>query len=110
MLSDFYKLVVTTQGPTYPPSEIMDDKGNFVVIGNINLEGKDGECKQEWGAALVAQNNPLPPFGKNFPYKIIKFFDWQNIVPNDDWVLYTLPLPLPCNNYPVIFAPEQKEF
>ena len=23
-------------------------------------------------------------------------------------VLYTLPLPLPCNNYPMVFAPEQR--
>ena len=29
-------LSITTQGPTYPPSEIMDEDENFIVIGKIN--------------------------------------------------------------------------
>lgn len=107
MLNNTYKLVVTTQGPTYPPSEIMDKDGNFVVIGMINSADSEGRLLQEWGSAIVASDSELPSFGKNLPYKIIKKFDWKSLRPIDDCILYTLPLPLPCNNYPITFAPEQ---
>lgn len=102
-----YSLVVTTQGPTYPPSEVMNLDGNFVVIGILNSEDQNGNLKQIWDAAIVSSDSLLPPFGKNYPYKIIKKLDLKNLSENDDCVLYTLPLPLPCNNYPMVFAPEQ---
>jgi hypothetical protein len=102
-----YRLAVTTQGPTYPPSEVLNSHGNFVVIGMINAANDKGECHQKWGGAVVAANTPLPPFGKNAPYHIIKEFNWEVIQPVDDCILYTLPLPLPCNNYPMVFAPTQ---
>ncbi|MCX7121994.1 MAG: hypothetical protein NTZ67_09550 [Gammaproteobacteria bacterium] len=107
MLYNHYKLVVTTQGPTYPPSEIMDEEGNFVVIGVINSVSEVGGLQQEWNAAIVAHDSPVPEFGKNLPYKIIKKIDLKNLKAEDDCVLYALPLPLPCHNYPMIFAPEQ---
>lgn len=103
-----YNLSVTTQGPTYPPSEIMDKNGDFVTIGLLNLKSADGNLLQKWGGAVVSKKSPLPKFGKNIPYDIIKFFDENNLRQEDDCVLYTLPTPLPCNNYPKIFAPEQK--
>jgi hypothetical protein len=104
-----YKLIITTQGPTYPPSEIMDEEGNFVVIGMLNMpsENKQG-CIQKWGSAIVSTQSSLPSFGENVPYNIIKTFDSKNLKKEDDCVLYTLPLPLPCNNYPMTFAPQQK--
>lgn len=107
MLSNNYKLALTTQGPTYPPSEIVDKDGNFVVIGMINFADEAGRLQQEWNAAIVASDSPLPEFGKNLPYKIIKKIDLKNLKSTDDCVLYALPLPLPCNNYPMTFAPEQ---
>lgn len=107
MHSKIYDLVVTTQGPTYPPSEIMDKDGNFVVIGKLNLIDVNGNFYQEWGNAIVSPKSALPRFGENLPYDIIKRFDVNNIRSEDDRMLYTLPLPLPCNNYPMNFAPEQ---
>src|SRR3989338_7844248 len=107
MTSKIYDLVVTTQGPTYPPSEVMNKDGNFIVIGRLNLLNNEGAFYQEWGGAIVSTNSPLPKFGENLPYDIVKTFNWKDITPEDDCVLYTLPLPLPCNNYPMTFAPEQ---
>lgn len=105
--SKIYELSITTQGPTYPPSEIVDKNGNFIVIGRLNLPGDKGECIQKWGAALVSKLSPAPDFGKNLAYNIIKFLDIGNLSKEEDSVLYTLPIPLPCNNYPMMFAPEQ---
>ncbi len=107
MQAKSYKLAITTQGPTYPPSEILNEKGDFVVIGRLNMENDQKTLYQQWGAAVVSKDSPLPPFGENVPYKIIKHFNCEKLAKEEDYVLYTLPLPLPCNNYPMIFAPEQ---
>lgn len=108
MKSKIYKLAVTTQGPTYPPSEIMNKEGDFVVIGLLNLQNQEGKLTQKWDAAIVGKDSEVPEFGKNLPYKIKKMLNVDNLPAEQDEVLYTLPTPLPCNNYPGTFAPEQK--
>jgi HAD superfamily phosphoserine phosphatase-like hydrolase len=107
MQSKTYHLVMTTQGPAYPPSELMDEHGNFIVIGKLNINN-NGLAIQEWGGAMVSVSSPLPTFGDNLPYSIIKRFSYEPLNKEDDCVLYTLPLPIPCNNYLMNFAPEQK--
>lgn len=103
-----YSLAVTTQGPTYPPSEVMNENGNFIVIGKLSL-GNNNSTKpsQEWGGAIVSSKTPVPKFGDVTAYEVIRRFDPENITPQDDCMLYTLPLPLPCNNYPMVFSKEQ---
>jgi hypothetical protein len=98
-----FDFALTTQGPAYPPSEVMDQHGNFIVIGKIFTE-TDGKLKASWGEALVAASSPLPPFGELRPYTIVGPLRAED----DALVLYTLPLPLPCSNYPMLFAPEQQ--
>ena len=49
-----YVLTVTTQGPLYPPSEVWDQEGNFVVIGMINKRNGDNHVSPTWGAAIVS--------------------------------------------------------
>jgi hypothetical protein len=107
MLKREYELSITTQGPTYPPSEVMDAEGNFIVIGKLNLENSKGEFCQEWGSAIVNSNSATPKFGENKPYNIIKFLNLNSLKDEGSKILYTLPLPLPCNNYPMVFAPSQ---
>ncbi|MEK8034673.1 hypothetical protein AACH06_27975 [Ideonella sp. DXS29W] len=102
-----YDLSLTTQGPTYPPSEVMDEQGHFVVIGRVNRESPDGITRSEWSRAIVAADSPLPRFGQNLPYRIVRELP-EHLTPEDEaLVLHTLPLPLPCNNYPMLFAPQQ---
>jgi hypothetical protein len=97
-------LSVTTQGPAYPPSEVMNEHGDFIVVGRINQSGSGGTVVAPWGSAIVSAASPLPPFGQQEPYDIV-----QQLSPSDrDTVLHTLPVPLPCNNYPMTFAPEQE--
>ncbi|ADZ93280.1 hypothetical protein GV054_20595 [Marinomonas mediterranea] len=102
IVDDVFTMDLTTQGPFYPPSELMDNDGNFVVIGKII--GGDGSIR--WGAATVSSDSEVPPFGQVAPYKIVKHLTLEE-VKQSQTVLHTLPLPLPCNNYPMVFAPEQ---
>ncbi|MDO5704276.1 MAG: hypothetical protein Q4G49_04280 [Paracoccus sp. (in: a-proteobacteria)] len=102
-----YRLELTTQGPLYPPSEVMDEDGNFVVIGAINRLSSDGHTITRWGRAIVSCDSPLPPFGDRAPYRILEEFDSDTPAHIADKVLCTLPLPLPCSNYPMLFAPDQ---
>ncbi|GGV47320.1 hypothetical protein GCM10010495_76220 [Kitasatospora herbaricolor] len=103
-----YDLSVTTQGPLYPPSEIVDENGDFVVIGRINRPGPDGGTSAHWGSAVVSADSPVPPFGQHLPYTIVRELP-EALAPEDAaTALYTLPLPLPCNNYNMLFAPDQR--
>jgi hypothetical protein len=119
-----HRFELTTQGPTYPPSEVMNEDGDFVVIGRINEAALDGQghlrerdgsanhgahgSRSRWGAAIVSALSPLPPFGHNAPYRIVRDLDLSALSRADrDMVLCTLPVPLTCNNYPMVFAPEQ---
>ncbi|MGW1764451.1 hypothetical protein ACWCQL_10275 [Streptomyces sp. NPDC002073] len=98
-----YDLSVTTQGPAYPPAEVVDANGDFVVIGRINRA-----AGPEWGRAVVAADSPLPPLGQDLPYTIVRELPDQLGPQEQEMELFTLPLPLPCNNYPMLFAPEQR--
>jgi hypothetical protein len=98
-----YTLSVTTQGPLYPPSEVMDANGNFVVVGMIPND--DGI---EWSGAIVAPDTELPEFGDFSKYKVTKYLNMLSKDELKSIVLYTLPLPIPLNNYQMLFAPEQR--
>lgn len=97
-----YSLDVTTQGPLYPPSEVMDPNGNFIVVGQIIRE-----TGPQWGRAIVSRNTPVPRFGTSIPYSIVQELADPLSAKDAAIVLHTLPLPLPVNNYPMIFAPGQ---
>jgi len=103
-----YELSLTTQGPSYPPSEVMDSEGNFIVIGRVNRMGQQGQVISQWSRAVVSSSSILPPFGEQAPYEIIKELSDPLSDADAALVLHTLPLPLPCNNYPMVFAPEQQ--
>lgn len=102
-----YDLSLTTQGPSYPPSEVMDQEGNFIVIGRVNRRDQQGTVASPWARAIVSPSSPLPVFGVNSPYDIVRELP-DPLTPSDAaLILHTLPLPLPCNNYPMTFAPDQ---
>jgi len=102
-----YELSLTTQGPSYPPSEVMDQDGNFIVIGRVNRKGQQGQIISQWSRAIVSPSSVLPPFGEQAPYDIVRELSDPLSAADAALVLHTLPLPLPCNNYPMVFAPEQ---
>ncbi|MEP3298385.1 MAG: hypothetical protein ABJO27_18235 [Pseudoruegeria sp.] len=85
----------------------MDEHGNFIVIGAINRPASNGKVDTKWGSAIVANDSEVPAFGKTAPYDIIEEFTIDLPQHLAERVLHTLPLPLPCSNYPMLFAPEQ---
>lgn len=106
-----YQLSVTTQGPLYPPSEIMDEKGNFVVIGYINKkEPGSSKIVSKWGGAIVSTSSVTPQLGDTREYDIVKEFNPLDIDQNVDRVLWTLPYPIPNCNYDMNFCPQQKPY
>ncbi|MCU1646993.1 MAG: hypothetical protein JWN03_7268 [Nocardia sp.] len=108
MVTRTYELTPTTQGPLYPPSEVLDAAGDFIVVGWLNEPGPDGSVARRWGRAIVAADTPVPKFGALAPYTVVR--ELPEELPEEDAasVLYTLPLPLPANNYPMVFAPDQR--
>ncbi|MGP2832457.1 hypothetical protein ACTVKO_03990 [Serratia nevei] len=101
--SQKYHLTVTTQGPLYPPAEVMDEKGNFVVIGMVPRDNR-----LEWRSVIVDADSALPVFGETAPYKILRYIEDMSQNELRDIILHTLPLPIPLNNYGMLFAPEQR--
>ncbi|MFE3189673.1 hypothetical protein ACFXHA_11740 [Nocardia sp. NPDC059240] len=108
MVSKSYDLTPTTQGPLYPPSEVLDADGNFIVVGYLTVPGPDGTVTRRWGRAIVAADTAVPKFGDLAAYTIVR--ELPEELPDADAgsVLHTLPLPLPANNYPMVFAPDQR--
>ncbi|MCW7539300.1 hypothetical protein OOT46_15760 [Aquabacterium sp. A7-Y] len=99
-----FTLSVTTQGPLYPPSEIVNEEGDFVVVGRIPRA--DGTLP--WAGAIVSARTAAPPFGQPGVHEVLRWIDLDAPGELSGMVLHTLPLPLPCNNYPMLFAPEQR--
>ena len=104
MTSAVFSLAVTTQGPLYPPSEILNRDGDFVVVGRIPKA--DGTVP--WGGAIVSGATVAPAFGEPGVYQVLRWIDPDALGELASEILFTLPLPLPVNNYPMLFAPEQR--
>lgn len=103
-MSTHLALSVTTQGPLYPPSEIMNNEGDFIVIGRIPRP--DGT--QPWCGAIVSGKTVAPPFNEAGAHAVLRWIDMEDIDEMAELVLHTLPLPLPANNYRMLFAPEHR--
>jgi len=54
----------------------------------------------------VSSSSILPLFGEQVPYDIVK--ELSDPLSDAALVLHALPLPLTCNNYPMVFAPKQQ--
>jgi hypothetical protein len=79
-----HHFVVSTQGPPWPPSEVTDANGDFVVVGDILTEVAPGQVIGIPGAALVSKDT-VPPLDANgredfsnpmgAPYQVIRHLD-----------------------------------
>lgn len=98
----------STQGPLWPPSEIMDKDGNFVVVGELLRDVGGGVIKLVPGAALVSPET-VPPLNQNgvedfsnvfgAPYKIVRELDLSPGSPDLDIELYTASYGPPEGNF-----------
>jgi hypothetical protein len=62
-------LSVTTQGPLYPPSEIMNADGDFIVVGRIARA--DGSLP--WKGAIVSGKTEAPEFNQTGVYDVLRW-------------------------------------
>ena len=87
-----------TQAPVWPPAEIVDENGDFVVVGTILRKGEDGQGVPSIGAAIVSKDTVPPlndagvedfsnPFGSY--YTIIRELDLSEGSPDRDIELYS---------------------
>ena len=98
----------STQGPLWPPSEIVDKDGNFVVIGGLLTNVGGGVNKLVPGAALVSPDT-VPPLNAQgvedysnvfgAPYKIVRNLDLSPGSPDLDLELYTASYGPPEGNF-----------
>jgi len=93
------KLPNATQAPFWPPAEVVDKDGNFVVVGNVLRRSDNGSVRFETGAALVSANTTPPvdadgvedfsnPLGA--PYEIIRELDLSPHSSDRDIELFTV--------------------
>lgn len=89
-----------TQGPLWPPSEIVDKDGNFVLVGLVLTEIQPGVIVPIPNKAVLVDKNTVPPLDSNghedftnnlgAPYKVIRELDLRPGSPDLDIVLYSL--------------------
>jgi len=87
-----------TQGPLWPPGELTDDAGNFVVVGLLLKEVEAGVVQPVPGAALVSADTvpPLNAQGREdftkplaAPYRILRELDLSPAGADRDIVLHS---------------------
>ena len=93
------KLTNSTQGPLWPPSEVLDKDGNFVLVGNVIKEVAPGQNSLEWDAVIVSKDTvpPLDSSGREdysnplgAPYKIVRSLDLRKGSEDLDMELYSV--------------------
>lgn len=93
------KLFVTTQGPFWPPSEVADEDGNFVLLG-INLTSPGpGMISPEPNSAAIISKDTVPPLDANgketpfnwfaAPYQTVRSLNLNAGSPDLNMVLYS---------------------
>lgn len=92
-------LPLTTQGPLWPPSGVMDKNGDFVVIGNTLEQVQPGVIGLFPLRAVIVSKNTVPPLDANgvedptnwfgAPFKIVRTLDLGKHSPDLDMELYS---------------------
>jgi hypothetical protein len=67
-------LLVTTQGPLWPPSELADADGNFVLLGVALTKTANGMVVEVGSNAAIVSKDTVPPLGADGRERTT--FDW----------------------------------
>ncbi len=93
------RMITTTQGPLWPPSNMADENGDFIIANGVVLrQTASGQVIPTIGSAIVSKNTVPPldangredfrnPFGA--PYSIVRELDLSPGSPDLDLVVYT---------------------
>jgi hypothetical protein len=90
----------TTQGPLWPPSEIANEEGDFILVGQVLTETAPGQIVPLPTQAALVSKATVPPLDKNgredfsnplgAPYKVIRPLDLSPGSKDLKMVLHTL--------------------
>lgn len=94
-------LLVATQGPFWPPSEVVDNDGNFVLLGVGLTEPEPGVIGFAPNTAAIVSKDTVPPLGLNgeeaaplnwfgAPYSFVRSLDLSPDSPDLDIELNSL--------------------
>ncbi|PCK02970.1 MAG: hypothetical protein COA42_21485 [Alteromonadaceae bacterium] len=93
------KISNTTQGPFWPPSAVVDQNGDFVVVGTVLTETEAGLVIPMNNQAALVSKHTVPPLDANgvedfsnpfaAPYDVIRYLDLSPGSADLDIVLYT---------------------
>lgn len=94
------ELPLSTQGPLWPPSELANKNGDFVVIGTLLEENENGGVAIVPGQAIIVSKDTIPPldssgredFSNPFaaPYKVKRHLDLSQGSKDLEMELYSL--------------------
>jgi len=88
-----------TQGVLWPPSEVADKDGNYIVVGLVLTKTSSGDVIAVPNKSVIVDKNTVPPLDRNghehftnvfgAPYKIVRELDLRPGSPDLDMVLFT---------------------
>lgn len=94
------KLINSTQGPLWPPSETVDKDGNFILVGQGLIKTASGIVVPVPNQALLVSKDTVPPLDSNgkedftnplaAPYNVIRELDLSPESPDLNLELYTI--------------------
>lgn len=94
------KLPVSTQGPLWPPAEVTDNNGDYILLGNALKEVAPGVFGMVPNQAVVVSKNTVPTLDANgiedstnwfgAPYNIVRNLDLRRGSPDLDIELRSL--------------------
>ncbi len=94
------RLLPITQAPLWPPSEILDQNGDFLVIGQVLTEIAPGVIVPIPNQAALVSKETVPPLDSRgvedytnvlgAPYRVIRHLDLRPGSPDLDLQLYTV--------------------
>jgi hypothetical protein len=89
----------TTQGPFWPPSEILNKDGNFILVGQVMTQISPGTFLPVPNQAVLVSKDTVPPLDKNgvedpsnwfgAAYKVVRPLDLSPASADLDTILYS---------------------
>jgi hypothetical protein len=90
----------STQGPLWPPSEVVTEDGDFILVGTVLTEVAPGQIVPLPNQAVLVSKETVPPLDKNgredfsnplgAPYKVIRPLDLTPESKDLEMVFHTL--------------------
>jgi|GEM_PF-1285250 len=102
-------LITVTQGPFWPPSQLVNEDGDFIVVGSLLKKQVSGAVMAVSGQAAIVSKETIPPLDDNgiedfsnqlgAPYKVIRHLNLKRGSDDLNIVLHTASFGPPLGNF-----------